>query len=402
MKILRIIARLNVGGPARHVVWLTSELQDEEFQSILIAGKVPPGDRDMVYIAEAAGVEPIFIEEMSRELSVKDVTSFFKIYKHLRRIKPDVVHTHTAKAGTVGRMAALFYRLTSSHDVRIVHTFHGHVFHSYYGKAKTRIFLLIEKFLARFATDKIVVISSQQFSEICDRFGVGKKERFAVIPLGVDLRPFADPAARRSSFREEIGASDADILIGFVGRLTEIKNISLLLQSAARIRDTRPADEPDIKFLIAGDGHMRAKLEAEATALGINASVIFLGDRPDPENIYAGVDIVALTSLNEGTPLSIIEAMASERPVVSTLVGGVADLLGETRERIAAGVQLHERGVAVTANDHESFATALIYLAKNEKVRLNVSAAGRAFVVSNYSKERLVSDIKSLYRNLIR
>jgi glycosyltransferase involved in cell wall biosynthesis len=147
---------------------------------------------------------------------------------------------------------------------------------------------------------------------------------------------------------------------------------------------------------------MRAKLEDEAAALGITESVVFLGDRPDPENVYAGVDIVALTSLNEGTPLSIIEAMASERPVVSTLVGGVADLLGETRERIAADVELRERGVAVTANDPESFATALMYLAKDEKVRLNVSAAGRAFVVSNYSKERLVSNIKSLYRNLIR
>src|SRR5687768_1276942 len=168
MKILRIIARLNVGGPARHVVWLTEHLNDDEFQSTLIAGMVPAGEESMNYIADEHGVKPVFIEEMSRELSIKDIVSLFKILGEIRRQKPDIIHTHTAKAGTVGRSAAFLYKLLApgARRVRIVHTFHGHVFHSYYGNLKTSIFITIEKLLARLATDTIVVISQQQFHEI--------------------------------------------------------------------------------------------------------------------------------------------------------------------------------------------------------------------------------------------
>src|SRR5215204_272988 len=183
MKILRIIARLNVGGPARHVVWLTKDLNDAEFESVLIAGTVPKGEESMNYIADEHGVEPLFIEQMSRELSAKDITSLFKVFREIRRQKPDIIHTHTAKAGTIGRTAALLYRWSSfgTRRVRIVHTFHGHVFHSYYGRAKTRLFILIEKVLARLATDKIVVISPQQLNEISQDFGVGRREQFEVI-----------------------------------------------------------------------------------------------------------------------------------------------------------------------------------------------------------------------------
>ena len=401
MKIVRIIARLNVGGPARHVVWLTSELQDDEFQSTLIAGTVPSGERDMAYVAAAAGVTPIYIEEMSRELSIKDLISFVRIYKQVRRLRPDIVHTHTAKAGTVGRMAALLYRLTTFRTVRVVHTFHGHVFHSYYGKAKTRVFLMIEKFLARFATDKIVVISVQQLNDICGRYRVAKRDKFEVIPLGIDLRPFADPAERRSLIREEMAASDDDVVVGFVGRLTEIKNVSLLLRSVAKIKEAGPDGRPEIKFLVAGDGHMRQELEAESAKLGISDHVFFLGDRSDPENVYAAVDLVALTSLNEGTPLSLIEAMASERPVISTLVGGVGDLLGENDVHTDRGFEIRERGIAVTSHDPESFAKGLIHLANDKELRSRLALAGRVFVEGNYSKERLLTDIKSLYRNLL-
>ena len=154
MKVLRIIARLNVGGPARHVVWLTEQLNDDEFQSVLVAGTVPKGEEDMRYVADQHGVQPVFVEELSRELSPKDLISLFKIFREIRRQKPDIIHTHTAKAGTVGRTAALLYKLLTpgTRDVRVVHTFHGHVFHSYYGNLKTRIFVTIEKALARLAT----------------------------------------------------------------------------------------------------------------------------------------------------------------------------------------------------------------------------------------------------------
>src|SRR5918997_4461402 len=193
MKVVRIIARLNVGGPARHVVWLTAGLQGAEFESVLVAGVVPPGEDDMSYFAAENGVEPLIIPQMSREISPKDVVTIWKLYRLLVRERPDIVHTHTAKAGTVGRLSGLLYRwLTPSTLIgrprrcHFVHTYHGHIFHSYYGALKTRIFLLIEKTLARLATDRIVVISPQQLREINEEFGVGSARQFAVIPLGID------------------------------------------------------------------------------------------------------------------------------------------------------------------------------------------------------------------------
>jgi hypothetical protein len=178
VRILRIIARLNVGGPARHVVLQTRDLQDGEFQSWLIAGSVPEGEEGMNYLAEESGVKPIYIPEMSRELSVMDIVSLYKIYREMKRIKPDILHTHTAKAGAVGRAAGLLYRWScfrtlvgKPRPLKVVHTFHGHVFHSYYGKFKTRIFIMIEKVLARVATDKIIVITEQQYDEIHNTFG---------------------------------------------------------------------------------------------------------------------------------------------------------------------------------------------------------------------------------------
>ncbi len=406
MKILRIIARLNVGGPARHVVWLTKELQDDEFQSVLIAGTVPGGEEDMAYFAEQHGVKPIFIEEMSRELALRDVVSLYKIYRRIKQEKPDVIHTHTAKAGTVGRIAAFFYRwLTWStligrpRKVFILHTFHGHVFHSYYGKLKTSVFVAIEKILARVATDKIIVISPQQFQEIHHDTGIGRTTQFVVVPLGIDLTPFSDLQAVRSAFRNEIGAADGELLIGFVGRLTEIKNMPLLLKVVALYSRHDRTDLPKVRFIIVGDGHLRETLKNEANDLGVMKNVTFLGNRTDTEAIYAGLDIVALTSFNEGTPLSLIEAMASQKAVISTTVGGVVDILGEVAER-SDGFNVCSRGIGVEPNSAESFLRGLIYLAENEKLREIMGVRGREFVETEYSKDRLVKDIRELYRDL--
>src|ERR1051326_4378457 len=190
-KVVRIIARLNVGGPAKHVVWLTSGLQEAGYRSLLVAGTVPEGEEDMSYFADSANVKPLYIHEMSREISLKDAITTWKLFRLLRRERPDIVHTHTAKAGTVGRVAGLFYRwLTPGVLVgrprrcKFVHTYHGHVFHSYYGRLKTRFFLAVERTLARLATDRIIVISAQQLEEINGRFRVGRREQFEVIPLG--------------------------------------------------------------------------------------------------------------------------------------------------------------------------------------------------------------------------
>ncbi len=408
MKIIRIIARLNVGGPARHVVWLTKELQNEEFQSSLIAGSVPEGEEDMSYFAAENAVSPLFIKEMSRELSIKDAVSLWKIYKIIRREKPDIVHTHTAKAGTVGRIAAFFYRwltpkifLGKPNRVKTVHTYHGHVFHSYYGASKTKIFLFIEKTLARIATDKIVVISRQQFEEIHNEFNVGKKEQFEIIPLGLDLAPFENVEKKRNFLRDEIGAKDNEILVGLVGRLTEIKNISFLLKVAEIYRQNKDlCNILPLKFIIIGDGNLRKTLESEAAALDLGETVKFLGNRADADIFYAGLDIVALTSLNEGTPLSLIEAMANKKAVISTSVGGVIDLLGETLEE-KEGFIIAERGIRVSSKRAEDFYAGLIYLAENVALREKNTGNGHTFVIQNYSKKRLTDDIKALYRKLL-
>lgn len=401
MKVLRIIARLNVGGPARHVVWLTRFLANDEFESRLIAGTVPDGEEDMSYFAVENGVEPIYIPELSRELSLKDVVSLYKIFREIRRNKPDIIHTHTAKAGTVGRVAAFIYRwftpgtlIGRPRNVKVVHTFHGHVFHSYYGKLKTRLFLVIERVLAAVATDRIVVISQQQMNEIHTRFGVGKKSQFTVIPLGIELKTLTATSQKRDAARTTFGVNGSDIVIGFTGRLTEIKNIPLLLRAAKEC-----GNHANFRFVIIGDGSLRIELESLADALGIRKNITFLGNREDVSELLPGFDIIALTSKNEGTPLSLIEAMAAGVPVVSTAVGGVVDLLGGVVEQFDGFAQC-ERGVAVIEQTPEFIANGLIFLAKNERLRESFSNTGVEFTRSNYSVERLTSDLSSLYRKI--
>lgn len=406
MKILRIIARLNVGGPARHVVWLTGALNDHEFESELIAGSVPAGEEDMAYFAEDNGVKPIFIEQMSRELSPNDLISLFRIYREIRRFRPDIIHTHTAKAGTIGRVAAFFYKwltpgtlIGKPRRVRVLHTFHGHVFHSYYGRWKTALFLFIERLLALIATDKIIVITRQQLEEINDRFRVGRRRQFEVVRLGIDLGPFADTAENRARFRAEIGAGDNEILVGLVGRLTEIKNIPMFLQVAELCTVGAIGEAMPIRFIVVGEGHLRKPLEAESAGSGLADTVLFLGNRDNVEAVYAGIDIVALTSLNEGTPLSLIEGMAAARPIIATAVGGVTDLLGgkiESRE----GFKICERGIRIESGDAEGFRNGLIYLAKSEKLRESLGRAGKAFAAEEFSRQRLIEDIRKLYRAL--
>lgn len=397
MKIVRIIARLNVGGPARHVVWLTDAMRDGEFETILVTGTVPEGEEDMGYFAAEHGIEPVFIPEMSRELSPKDAISLFKALRLFVREKPDVIHTHTAKAGTVGRVAAVIYRWLFWRDVKVVHTFHGHVFHSYYGRLKTWVFLAIERILARIATDRIVVISDQQRDEISRIFRVGHPEQFVVIPLGIDLRTYDPPPAAREAFRDSIGASPDEILVGFVGRLTGIKNLPMFIETAGRYLEKRTASDPKLRFVIVGDGHERESLESLSRELRTDGILKFVGHRDDPQVFYAGLDIVALCSLNEGTPLSLVEAMACGKPFVSTAVGGVVDLAGDLSSS-EDDFEICERGVTAASGDVNGFLNGLLRLAADEELRNKLSKSGRQFVESNYSRDRLVADIRELYR----
>ncbi|HEY9432261.1 MAG TPA: glycosyltransferase [Blastocatellia bacterium] len=398
IRVVRIIDRLNVGGPAKHVTWLTAGLDPGRFETTLITGVVPESEGDMSYFARAAGVEPIVIEEMGRELSLGDVVVIFKILRELFRLKPHIVHTHKAKAGAVGRVAATIYKwLTPSalrlrpRELGVVHTYHGHVFHSYYGAAKTRLFIAIERALARFCADRIVAISERQREEICRSFKVGRFEQFTVIPLGID---FDEIDSRRGRLRREIGVGADDVLVGVVGRLCEVKNHAMLIESAAKLRAAGTT------FVIVGDGHLRAELEAQARAAGLDGSVIFTGFRGDAASLYADFDIAALTSLNEGTPLALIEAMGCGCAAASTEVGGVADLMGGRRETLD-GFTVWDHGVTAPSRDVNAFTNGLTYLIDRPRLRREMGERGRAFVSSRLSKGRLVGDIENLYRGLI-
>jgi len=398
MRIVSIIDRLNVGGPAKHVTWLTAGLDPQRFETTLITGVVPESEGDMGYFARAAGVEPLIIEEMSRELSLSDVVVIFKILRALFRLKPHVVHTHKAKAGAVGRVAAAIYKWLTPSALRlrprrlgVIHTYHGHIFHSYYGAAKTKLFIAIERALAMFCADKIVAVTERQRDEICRAFRVGRFEQFSVIPYGID---FDEIDSSRGRLRREIGVGDGDVLIGIVGRLCEIKNHAMLIESAANMKSDGAA------FVIVGDGHLRADLEARAAAAGLGGRVTFTGFRDDATSLYADFDIAALTSLNEGAPFTLIEAMCCGCAVASTEVGGVADLMGRRRETLG-GFTVWDHGVTAPSRDVQAFTNGLKYLIERPRQRREMGERGRAFVSSRLSKERLVGDIENLYCDLI-
>jgi len=404
VKVVRIIDRLNIGGPAKHVVWLTVGLTSDEFESTLITGAVPYGEGDMGYFARNNKVEPIFIEEMSRELSPRDILVITKLVRLFTRIKPEIIHTHKAKAGAAGRIAATIYKwLTPSalwlrpRACHVVHTYHGHVFHSYYGRFKTRLFVAIERLLATFCTDRIVVVSEQQRREIHESFGIGRPDQFRVVPLGID---FDELKEDQPTLREDYSIANEDVVVGIVGRLCEVKNHAMFLEAAAQLFNFGE-DKLQPLFVVVGDGHLRAETETRARELGVTDRVIFTGFRQDATSLYADLDVVALTSLNEGTPLTLIEAMCCGRPVISTEVGGVVDVMG-ARQASLDGFTVWDHGVTVPSRDASAFSRALRYLIENPDRRREMGERGRAFVTSRLSKDRLISDIESLYRELIK
>jgi len=398
IRVARIIARLNVGGPARHVTWLSEALRGGEFETALITGVVPPGEEDMSAYAIGRGIEPVVIPEMSREISPRDVITIWKLFRFFRRYRPDIVHTHTAKAGAAGRAAGFLYRLlTPGARVKFVHTYHGHIFHSYYGRLKTRVFLMIEKLLAR-VTDVIIVLSEQQRREIHEQFGVGRAAQFRIVPLGLDLDELSG-AAGFSPPDGVGGLKPAAPLetVAIIGRLAPIKNHDLFLRAAARLRDMQ-----DVQFVIYGDGTERNAIEARVKELGLEDRVVFAGTRAASE-IYASIDVAALTSLNEGTPLTLIEAMATGVPSISTVVGGVVDVLGAVVERLgertSEGYEIRERGITAASNDDAGFAAGLRRLLTDAALRQTLAERGRAYARTTYSKERLIADIIRIYRD---
>jgi len=404
-KVLRIIARLNIGGPAIHVALLTQGLDPDQFQSILVAGKVSAKEGDMSYFADTYGIKPIIISDLQREISiVNDVMCFFRILRIINQEKPDIVHTHTAKAGTVGRIAAFIHNLIYGGKTRVVHTFHGHVFHGYFGRIMSTIFILIERILAKI-TNLVIAISESQKNELVNKYRIVRASKVRVVKLGFDLEPFVSSKnlARESTQIFNSGEIDFvvdELKIGIVGRLVPIKNHKMFLESAKIFLEQNPLIKAT--FLIIGDGEMRGELEAYCRKEGLANHVLFCGWVRDVASVYADLDILALTSINEGTPVSIIEAMASSVPVIATDVGGIQDLLGTTTDELKLNdFNICERGISCRKNDVKGFVNGLKYLVQGKQTeREEIVSRARIFVEQTYSKQRLIKNMENLYSEL--
>jgi len=403
IRILRIIARLNIGGPAIQAISLSGHLSSDGYRTLLVSGKVAPHEGDMTYLAQEKGVQPVILPRMGREITpFGDVQSLMDLRRIVREFKPHIIHTHTAKAGTLGRLAGISFNSLrrSNAKIRLVHTFHGHVFHSYFGFLKTRFFIEVERFLSRF-TDRIIVVSALQERDICWRYKIVSPEKVKIIPLGFDLSVFAETAEHGEKIREKYVLHDSqDVsVVGTIGRLTGVKNHRVLLEAVKYLKDMGKGES--IKLLVIGDGELRQDLIAHARDLGIQNSVVFTGWQKDMPAIYSALDIVALTSKNEGTPVTLIEAMASARPIVSTDVGGVRDLMGGIDEESRDGYKRAQHGILVPSGEGEAFARALLFLLENREAAKEMGERGREFVLERYSTERLLKDIKSLYDDIL-
>jgi len=403
IRVLNLIARLNVGGPAKHVGWLMAGLDSARFDQHLASGRLSPGEDDMGPWLEAQGISWEHIPTLSRAIRpLADLKALFAVLGLMRRHRPHILATHTAKAGFLGRLALMLYRpwawLRGWPSCRAVHTFHGHVFHGYFGRFKTRVFLFLERFLAKRATWRIVAISPAQKEEILGRFKVGREEQYVVMPLGIDLDMYRDPDGRRR-FRAELAAQEDELLVGAVGRVAPVKNYGLFLEAAARLRRLAPELYQLARWVLIGGGAQgeMAWLEAQAKALGLAGKVVFAGNRGDPECFFQGLDALMLTSVNEGTPMAILEGGAAGLPVLATRVGGVPDLLGAVQGLAASGVERRERGLTAASGDAESLARGLALLLSDAKLRLELGGQLRDFVRAGYGKQRLCRDIAALY-----
>jgi glycosyltransferase involved in cell wall biosynthesis len=361
IKVLRMIARLNIGGPAIHVHLLARGLDGKRFESVLVAGKISPNEGDMGYLFDSMDRKPIIIPELQREISLKmDLKAFSQIFNRLRQEKPDIVHTHTAKAGSSARLAVLMYNLIYGKKVRTVHTFHGHVFEGYFNKARSLLFVWIERFLARL-TDAIIAISETQKRDLSERLHIAPAKKINTVELGFDLKPFLGSQVLKGQFRQSLGINEDTLLIGIIGRLVPIKNHIMFFQAAKLFLEQNP--EVQAKFIVVGDGELRHELEAYCQDLGLDIHVIFCGWIRNVHLVYADLDILALTSTNEGTPVSLIEAMASSVPVIATDAGGVQDLLGPPYGAPSLdGYAMCERGILCRKNDPSGFVRGLKYI----------------------------------------
>lgn len=392
-RILRIANRFNLGGPTFNVAYLTKYLPSD-YETLLIGGDKEENEASSSHILQDLGIEPIIIPEMKRELSPGlDWNAYRKVKRIIRDFKPDIVHTHAAKAGAIGRQAAYDLKVPA-----IVHTFHGHVFHSYFGNLKTEFYKSVERNMAK-KSSAIVAISEIQKQELSEIHRICESSKLHVIPLGFDLSRFdTDMNQKRSEFRTEFNIADDELAIGIIGRLVPIKNHHLFIRVAKQVL---AEFDGKVRFFIVGGGEMQEELEqfcleigldfnTTATVHEIKAPITFCSWRTDIDRVNAGLDIIALTSKNEGTPVSLIEAQASGKPVVATDVGGTRNVVDDSVS-----------GFVVAPDSEDEMTQKTLSLLRSDSMRKTFGNSGRELVRSKYHYERLIKDMTQLYETLL-
>jgi glycosyltransferase involved in cell wall biosynthesis len=384
VKVLRVIARLNVGGPALHVAYLTAGLAKRGYDTTLVAGTIAHGEESMAFVADAHNVHVETLSDLHREISpLRDLRAIVHLSQLIRRERPTILHTHTAKAGAVGRIAALLAR--GARPPIVVHTFHGHVLRGYFGRLTTFGFRTLERWLARTSTSLIAV--SPEVRDDLVELGVAPASKFAVVRLGIDLpRRVDNDEAQRRETRRQMGLREDAFVVGWVGRMTAVKRTDLVVRALRGL----VAMDVDAYVVLVGDGPDREQLERYAHELGVIKRCLFLGYQEDVARFYDAIDVLVLPSINEGTPVSVIEALAARRPVVATRVGGVPDVVRD-------GVD----GFLVDAEDADALAARLAELAADPGLRAQMGEAGHDRVLERYAVDRLVDDVDALYRELL-
>jgi glycosyltransferase involved in cell wall biosynthesis len=389
IKVLRIINRFNLGGISYNVSYLSKYLPTE-YETVLIGGPEEEGEESSLFIPNSLGLKPQIIFELRRSINpLSDYDAYKKIKKIIQEFKPDIVHTHASKAGAIGRLAA-----SHSGVPIIVHTFHGHVFHGYFGTFKTNIFKTIERYLAKKST-AIVAISAVQKKELTELHQICEAEKIHVIPLGFDLKRFTeDKVQKRMSFREKYALEEDELAIGIIGRLAPIKNHYLFIDAIAHVSEN---SNRKIRAFIIGDGetkeqlitYLQEKQLQYTTQLKEKALVTFTSWIKEVDIALAGLDLVCLTSKNEGTPVSLIEAQAASKFIITTNVGGIQDILHP------------DCGLLSEANDSIAYKNNLLHATSNfEEVNKKAGVAS-AEVITKFGYPRLCSDMDTLYKRLI-
>ncbi len=391
-RILRIINRFNLGGPTYNAAYLTKYL-DSKYETLLVGGAKDPTEANSDYIVKNLGIEPVIIPEMHRSLNLcNDWAAYQKIKAIIADFKPDIVHTHASKAGALGRYAA--------HNMKvpvIVHTFHGHVFDSYFGSTKASLYKNVERKMAGYS-DRIIAISENQKEDLVNKYRICPEAKVNIIKLGFDLSRFQEnQEEKRAFFRQKYQVADDEIVIAITGRLVPIKNHSMFIDVVRKIMD---GTSRKVRFFIVGDGEERGRIEEKLTQNNIPfcdalqqifpAVVTLTSWIKDVDVVNAGADIVVLTSLNEGTPVSLIEAQAANKPVVTTNVGGISDIVIPGTTALLA-----------ESGDVNRFAEQLLLLIEDEKTRESMSQQGWSYVREKFHYTRLVNEMDALYTELL-